>query len=406
VGAKKIILAQRKKICYHCINTSCFLYNQFLLQPNTLYTMTKSFPSNFENYSDNHSDSRTALEAKILGLRAVIQYLKEQKSSPEEIEMKKEELDELEAQHHDLVYGDDDVIVHGDDDAIESYPDDEGDAPQSGLSTGDLERKVAEMQSRMDKQSQTKPKTYLTKEQNPLKQLSLMGAGLSATMLTGITAINNLPKQPVQQISQVENSSTAPNPEQRQAPALSGVENPSTAASPDQRQTPTISSVENSAEQINIPINIDYRSLDGNIKTMNVGNVVSTTGDQKLAYKKMLAGKGCVILGGQIINGEPSIQIVVLGGMQLEFFTEFEDGGNSILSLNYTSKLPEHNIYVYTFHEKPLKTTPMLFSDGSRNLFLKNNSTITIQTPLEGVRVPLASMQYGSPVAGQTPAHP
>jgi hypothetical protein len=340
--------------------------------------MTMSLPPNFENKSNNHSDSIDALEAKILGLRAVIQYLKEQKSSPEKIAMKKAELEELEAQHYDLVIGDDDAIV--------SSPDDEGDASVSKKSQNqplsELEKRLQEIDAR----------TSSSQVSKAMGKGAKVGMGLVAAALGGTGLYLAAPKNTPVTPTPLETQSTAPNPEQRQAPTISSVEN-----SADQSQAPALSGVENSAEQINIPINIDYRSLDGNLKTMNVGNVVSTTGEQKLAYEKMLAGKGCVILGGQIINGESSIQIVVLGGMQLEFFTQFADGGHSILPLNYTSELPEHNIYVYTFHEKPLKTTPMLFSDGSRNLFLKNNSTITIQTPLQGVRVPLASMQYASP---------
>jgi hypothetical protein len=348
--------------------------------------MTNSFPSNFENKSNNHSDSIDALEAKISGLRAVIQYLKEQKSNPEEIEMKQEELDKLEEKHFYLKHGDDDVIVFGDDDAIVSNPDDEGDAPQSGSSTGDLERKVAEMQSRMDKQSQTKP----------LSKVGKAGMGLVAAALTSGTGLylaapKNTPVTP----TPLETQNTAPNPEQRQAPTVNGVEN--------------------SAEQFRAPFDITYKSPNG-VSTMVAGDIESALPQQKQLYEDILAGKPCAVLPPETINGKQAFRVIVRGGETIRLTINFGSKGLSQLILNHTSGRPVSEILIYTINTEPLATQPLLYDDGSIGKFLPDNSVVTAKPEQIGSGLEYGSFHYSSsggdiqgnipPVSNQTSAQP
>jgi hypothetical protein len=319
--------------------------------------MTMSLPPNFEKNSNKLPEAVYALEKKIVGLRSVITYLEEKNANPEEIAMYKDELDNLVAQHHDL--------VHGDDDAIVSNPDDEGDAVQSGSSTADLERKVAEMQSRMDKQSQTKP----------LSKVAKAGMGLAAAALTGGTGLylaapKNTPVTP----APLETQSTAPNPEQRQAPTVDGVEN--------------------SAEQSNFPVNISHTSPEGK-SILNIGNVAMATGEQKKVYEKMLEGKDCFIEPLSIIDGQPAFRIVARGGASIMLINKFENNADTNIALNNTENLLTNNIYVYTLYEIPLATKPLVFSNGTDTApYIINNTTITIYTNRNGSQVPWGSILY------------
>jgi hypothetical protein len=257
----------------------------------------------------------------------------------------------------------------------------------SALQPGKTDIETYHKHSDLATEKENKHETYSKPDEGvkTLKNIALIGGGLTATMLGGIKVISEMPQQSAQMPhAPVENTS------------------PTTAVSPEERQAPIVSALENSQEQFSQSLNLDYMSPQGTMN-MDLGSVQSVQTQDKKKYENLLNGKEALMLPIQSINGKLTMQILARGGMPLTLFVQKAEGGTSYVTLNNTQNLSSGAVFIYTINIS-LLTTKIVFipQDGSTTRFITDRSTVSVRTAANGMTRTLDSFQYLDPSSVNT----